>query len=178
MDEQICDKCNGVGKVDVMTLHGKMNVTCSNCNGEKIITKDLLWRKAYGEMFNNIRINCKVSMRTIAEATGYKMSEIFNYEHGRKNERAIDLSEVQARLLDYWITSYEQHKVIAITGSHQFLPNYELVEVFDDYSSAVKFRETLRHQLHKGVSAVYEIQTIRIFEMPLDLSDVSDTRRK
>lgn len=175
-DEQRCGKCIGVGKVMVMTLHGKMNVTCSVCNGEKVITKDLLWRKTAGRNFNNLRRICKVGLRTISEATGYSMSELSNYEQGRKSERYIDLLKVEDRLSRYLNCSREQHYVYALTGSHSFLPNRELIETFDDYPSAVRFREAIRHSLHKGVSAVYEIQTVRIFEMPLDLSDVSDTK--
>ena len=51
--ENACPKCDGAGKVYIVPAASntffKSEMECSNCNGEKVITQDLLDRKSAGK---------------------------------------------------------------------------------------------------------------------------------
>jgi len=156
MSEKVCGKCKGEGKRLVSSVEGKFLVSCLSCNGEKVITENLLRRKEIGKQIRELRLKFDFSTRRVAEMLGVKFTFWTDAEQGK-----IALSDALF-LLEQLRTataklSIKIEYVLTVTTSPSV---WGWKDIFTTKDKGIAEAELAKYQgkLYDGKMAVFEIR--------------------
>jgi hypothetical protein len=94
--ENACPECDGVGKRLCISWDGShsFEIGCFNCNGEKVITQDLIERKSAAARLRQLMIEARISDREAANRFGGHFIRDWNYaKQGR-----VPLVQIQEKI--------------------------------------------------------------------------------
>ena len=94
--ENACPSCDGVGKILNIAWNNRrqFETSCSDCNGEKIITQNLLDRQAKGRELRELMVLARLSGREASQRFGGQF--ILDWEYAKQGK--IPLGQIQAKI--------------------------------------------------------------------------------
>lgn len=154
----VCDKCNASGKTLARTMHGDFLMDCSDCNGEKLITEDLIKRKELGKTIRDLAVRFRFTIRQLGEKSGDSLSSWSDAYQGRLPIPVLESRFSFLKELTKHLEIKTEFIVNAVTSLHY--ENGSCVEIFRSESEEEAKAEYRRNQgkMFHGKIAVYEIQ--------------------
>ncbi len=157
MEKKTCEYCKGTGKVDAVTMHGVIRVTCHECLGEVFITDDLLRRKQLGADLKKLRLKFQLTTREAAAGYGCTLTKWSDIERGQYDLKKIqDCLFFLRNLTADWEVKTE-HILYALTSPDAWHYGDELFRS-ENLMEVEAVKDSYRGRMHNGLMAVYEIR--------------------